>query len=171
MIYPTRRAILIMAAGAPIALAVGLIQPGYWVAAAAWVAAVGALCFADAVLGAPRDWTELTLDAPGAMPTAGEASLALRALFPRRPPPLAEASVGVNARLTASPERTDLRVRAGEGEARFTLTPVRRGEGEIERAWLRWRGPLGLVWKQVEQAPGRAIAITPNIRAVQDEAI
>jgi uncharacterized protein (DUF58 family) len=171
MIYPTRRAILIMAAGAPIALAVGLIQPGYWVAAAAWVAAVAAVCFADAVLGAPRDWAELTLEAPGAIATAGEAPLALRATFPRRPPPLAEVSVGLNARLTANPERTALRVRGGEGAARFTLTPVRRGEGEIERAWLRWRGPLGLVWKQVEQAPRRVIAVTPNIRAVQDEAI
>ena len=171
MIYPTRRAILVMAIGAPIALAVGLIQPGYWVAAAAWVAAVGALCFADAVLSAPRDWAELTLDAPGAVATAGEAPLSVRASFPRRPPAVAEASVGVNARLAASPERTVLPVRGGEGEARFALTPVRRGEGEIERVWLRWRGPLGLVWKQIEQAPKREIAVTPNIRAVKDEAI
>ena len=67
MIYPTSRAVAVMAAGAPIALAVGLVQPGYWVAGAAWAVLVGALCLADAMLGAPRDRASLALEAPGAM--------------------------------------------------------------------------------------------------------
>jgi uncharacterized protein (DUF58 family) len=160
-----------MALGAPIALAVGLIQPGYWVAAAAWVMMIGALCLADAVLAAPRDGATLTLDAPGVLPTAGHGALSLRVGFERRPPSRIEAAAETGARLTASPERTAAWVRQGEAEANFVLTPVRRGEGEIQRVWARWQGPLGLIWKQVSEAPAKTIAIIPNVAAVKDEAI
>ena len=171
MIYPTRRAIVVMALGAPVALAIGLIQPGYWIAAAAWVLMIGAFCLADAVLAAPRDHTTLVLDAPGALPTAGRGAMSLRIAFDRRPPGRVEAAAETGVRLTASPERTMARVRRGEAEAAFELTPVRRGEGEVRRVWARWQGPLGLVWKQVAEAPGKAIAVTPNVGAVKDEAI
>ena len=70
MIYPTRRAIVAMALGAPLALAVALIQPSYWIVAAAWAAMILAACLADAVLSAPRDRTSLSVQAPGSLPTA-----------------------------------------------------------------------------------------------------
>jgi uncharacterized protein (DUF58 family) len=160
-----------MAAGAPLALAIGLMQPGYWVAGAAWVALVGALCLADAVLGAPRDRATLTLEAPGALATAGVARMSLKVAFDRRAPAEVEASAEVNARLTLAPGRASAWVSRGEAEASFELTPLRRGEGAIERVWARWRGPFGLVWKQLVEAPRKTIAITPNISAVKDEAI
>ncbi|MFI4936449.1 MAG: DUF58 domain-containing protein, partial [Caulobacterales bacterium] len=169
--YPTHRAIMVMAAGAPLSLFVGLIQPGYWLAGAAWVALIGGLCLADALLGAPRDRSSFILESPGALPTAGSAPMVVRAVFERRAPNVAETAVEANARLTVTPARRATRVSRGEGEAQFELTPVRRGEGEISRVWLRWRGPLGLVWKQIDEKPRRAIAITPNVRAVKDEAI
>ena len=171
MIYPTSRAVAAMAVGAPIALAIGLVQPGYWVAGAAWVALIGALALADAVLGASRDGASLALEAPGALATAGSAMLRLRVAFDGRAPAEMEAAAEVNARLTLTPERISAWVIRGEAEASFELTPVRRGEGEIERVWARWRGPFGLVWKQVSERPGKLIAITPNISAVKDEAI
>ena len=171
MIYPTSRAVVMMAAGAPLALLIGLIQPGWWVAGAAWVALVGALCLADAVLGSPRDRASLVLQAPGAMPTAGVVPLSLKLSFERRPPGVAETAAQVNARLTLTPDRAAAPVREGEAEAVFELAPVRRGEGEIERIWARWRGPFGLVWKQISQTPKQLIAITPNVNAVKDEAI
>ena len=171
MIYPTSRAVAVMAVGAPIALLIGLIQPGYWVAGAAWVALIGGLCLADAVLGAPRDMVTLALDAPGALPTAGSAPMNLRVTFERRPPAVTETAAQVNARLGLADARIASRVRGGEAEATFELTPARRGEGEIERIWARWRGPFGLVWKQISQTPKKTIAITPNVGAVKDEAI
>src|ERR1700722_1222095 len=151
-----------MAIGAPLALLIGLIQPGFWVAGAAWVVLIGGLCLADAVLGAPRDQVTLALEAPGALPTAGSAPMSLKVAFERRPPQLMEAAAQVNARLNLAAARVSPPVRGGEAEALFELTPARRGEGEIERIWARWRGPFGLVWKQVTEAPKRIIAITPN---------
>jgi len=141
------------------------------VAGAAWVALVLALCLADAVLGAPRDRVALALDAPGALPTAGAAPMRLQVTFERRPPLIAEVAAQVNARLALTAERIAARVRAGEARAEFELTPVRRGEGEVEKIWARWRGPFGLVWKQVTETPRRIVPITPNVGAVKDEAI
>ncbi|HVM99322.1 MAG TPA: DUF58 domain-containing protein [Caulobacteraceae bacterium] len=171
MIYPSSRAVAVMAVGAPAALLIGLVQPGYWVAGAAWVVLVLALCLADAVLGAPRDRVALALDAPGALPTAGAAPMRLQVTFERRPPLIAEVAAQVNARLALTAERIAARVRAGEARAEFELTPVRRGEGEVEKIWARWRGPFGLVWKQVTETPRRIVPITPNVGAVKDEAI
>ncbi|HEY3797389.1 MAG TPA: DUF58 domain-containing protein [Caulobacteraceae bacterium] len=171
MIYSTRRAVTAMAAGAPLALAVGLIQPNYWVAAAAWVALIAAACFADALLAAPRDRTALALEVPGVLPTAGAATLRLTVAFEGRAPSSVETAAEVGARLALADERLAAPVTGGAAEAAYQLTPVRRGEGRIERVWARWRGPLGLVWKQVSQAPGRAVAIVPNVSAVKEEAI
>jgi uncharacterized protein (DUF58 family) len=171
MIYPTSRAVVLMAAGAPVALVIGLIQPSFWVAGAAWALLVFALCLADAALGSPRDRTTLELVAPGAMGTAQPAPMSLKLSFERRPPAKAEAAAQVNARLTLTPDRATAWVTGGEAETSFELSPVRRGEGEIERIWARWSGPFGLVWKQIAEAPKKVIPITPNINAVKDEAI
>jgi len=97
--------------------------------------------------------------------------MSLKVIFERRAPAVAEAAAEANARLVLTPERTTARVRQGQAEATFELTPVRRGEGEIERIWARWRGPFGLMWKQIAEAPKRIIPITPNVAAVKDEAI
>ena len=60
---------------------------------------------------------------------------------------------------------------APEGAASARLVPLRRGDGEIARAWVRWPGRFGLVWKQAKTTPRRKIAVTPNVRAVRDEAM
>src|ERR1700677_1291666 len=111
-----------MALGAPLALAIGLLQPNYWVAGAAWAVLVGALCLADAVLGAPRDRTSLALEAPGVLHTGAGAPLTLQLSFERRGPAHAEAAAQVNERLTLLAERVRVAVRRGEAEATFELS-------------------------------------------------
>ena len=171
MIYPTRRAIVLMAAGAPVALIIGLLAPGFWTAAGAWVAAVLGLCLADALLGAaPRD-AELSLEAPAAVGIAGQARLGLRLAFRGRGPLTAAIALEANDRLAIAPDRITLKLRGGEARDDARLIPLRRGNGEIVRAWIRWPGPFGLMWKQVRAAPARRIAVTPNVRAVKDEAM
>src|SRR3546814_19953577 len=61
MIYPTRRAIYLLLAGAPMALALGLIRPELWLVAPGWIGVILACLILDTVAGAhPR---HLTLDA------------------------------------------------------------------------------------------------------------
>lgn len=172
MIYPTSRAVLLMALGAPVALLIGLMSPGYWVVGGGWAALMVGLVLLDAFVGPARAKVELTIDSPRTLGMAGEGALNVKAAFgkswaPRR----AEIAVETNERLVAAPDRLTADFRAGEAEASAVLTPLRRGEGEVQNVWVRWRGPLGLVWKQVREAPDRKIAIVPNIQAVKDEAI
>ena len=53
--------------------------------------------------------------------------------------------------------------------ASFALTPERRGTADFAHLWLRWRGALGLIWKQKQVPLGQAIVITPDIRPVRQK--
>ena len=86
MIYPTRRAIAVMAAGGFLGLIVGVVAPTLWMVAASWVAVILGLTLVDAVLGAaPRD-VDLALAAPSTIGMAGDAELTVGVSFRRSPP-------------------------------------------------------------------------------------
>jgi uncharacterized protein (DUF58 family) len=171
VIYPTRRAVLWSAAGALAALILALVAPPLWPASLSWILVMSALLMVDAALGAPRDRVLIETDFPLAMAAGGAGELTVRVRFARRPPGRAELIPEVGERLALKPARTALDIVDGEGGAVFDLTPVRRGEGRLEAIWLRWTGPLGLVWKQRTQPVGKIAVITPNVAAVQEEAI
>ncbi|MGH7024833.1 MAG: DUF58 domain-containing protein [Caulobacteraceae bacterium] len=167
MIYPTRRAIMMAAAGAPVALAAALLVPAGWAAAGAWIALVLGLTLLDAFIGAARSEASLSLQAPPQLGVAGRGEARVVANFERLAPASPRVAVETNDRLAADPERLILQ----DGEGRFTLTPLRRGNGEISALWLRWRGPLGLVWKQIRSPVAREIAVVPNTEAIKAEAV
>lgn len=50
-------------------------------------------------------------------------------------------------------------------------TPTRRGTGDIGKLWLRWKGPLGLAWRQTAKQSGQSIAVMPNISAVRSPTV
>jgi uncharacterized protein (DUF58 family) len=167
MIYPTRRAIMLAVAGAPLALIAGLIAPGWWAAAGGWVALILGLTLLDALIGPARGEASLVLVAPAQLGVAGVGEAHIAAHFRRASPARLGLALETNDRLTADPDR--LILTGGEGVVR--LTPVRRGVGEISALWLRWPGPLGLVWKQIRDPVARAIAVVPNVEAVKAEAV
>ncbi|HEY7901292.1 MAG TPA: DUF58 domain-containing protein [Caulobacteraceae bacterium] len=167
MIYPTRRAIVLSAAGAPAALAAGLIAPDWWAAAGGWIALILSLTLIDALLGPAGGEAQVDLAAPDRIGIAGAGEARVSVTFDRSAPPRVTLAVETNERLMAAPER--LQLMGGAGAVR--LTPVRRGQGEITALWLRWTGPFGLVWKQRRETVRRAIAVTPNVDAVRSEAV
>jgi uncharacterized protein (DUF58 family) len=172
VIYPTRRAIFLAAAGAPLCLAVGLAAPGLWRVALVWLALTAGLVLADLVLSADSRRMQLSLRAPaglglGETGTAQAACACPARLAPRR----VELALEANEKLAVHPERASLRVEGGMAEAGFKLEPQRRGEGVIHRLWARWTGPLGLVWRQKTETLDKVVALSPNIEAVKREAI
>ncbi|HKR24350.1 MAG TPA: DUF58 domain-containing protein, partial [Allosphingosinicella sp.] len=60
---------------------------------------------------------------------------------------------------------------AGGFAAAVALTAERRGTARLENIWVRWPGPLGLVWKQRQLALGQDVVIAPDIRAVRDKGV
>jgi uncharacterized protein (DUF58 family) len=171
VIYPTRRAIALAALGAPLGLLLGLAAPGLWVAGVAWPALTLALLAADAALGADRRRLVLEVTTPAHLGIGAQGEARVRTAFKGAGPGLTELALETGERLSAAPDRLRLVARGGAGEAAFRLIPLRRGQGDLRRLFVRWRGPLGLVWKQRVEPLDRTIAITPDIRAVQDEAV
>jgi uncharacterized protein (DUF58 family) len=172
VIYPTRTAIALTAAGAPVAGVAGLMAGPWWIAGVAWSVLVVLLSLIDAGLSRLRRTPEIALEAPSLMAvgvsvTARVAVLFKSALQPRRVEILMEG----NDLLTVSPRSVLAPVTSGEAAAEMTLTPLRRGEAGLERIWLRWPGPLGLAWTQFAQPLDHVAPVTPNIQAVKDEAL
>ncbi len=169
MIYPTRAAVVAAAAGAPIALAVALAFPGRWYAGLAWPAAVLVLVFADALIGArPRDAAaELVLPrtAPVGATFEARADIAIAA---KRPPATAEVALAPDRLLDAAQDgQIALPLDRGHGAVEALLTAHRRGTAQIGRLWVRWRGRLGLVWKQRRVSSDARVAILPDVSAVR----
>ena len=169
MIYPTRRAILFMALGAPASLLVGLIAPGYWLIGAAWIAMVAGLIVVDALSGAQPGDAILSVTAPRTLGVGAPGWAELTAAFSGAAPRTVEIAAESNARVTLSPSR--LIHSPASGSARMKVDPVRRGDAEISGLWMRWQGPLGLAWKQVVESPDCRIAVVPDIQSVRNEAM
>ena len=171
MIYPTRRAIVLTALGAPVALVIAVVVPGGWIAAGGWLALILGLTLLDAVIGPSRADAALDLQTPASVGMAGDAPVNLHISFAGSGPRFAEVAFETNDHVSVEPARQQLRVTAGAAGSAATLRPHRRGIGEVTGLWVRWPGPLGLTWKQMRQSPAREIAVIPNIKAVRDDAM
>jgi uncharacterized protein (DUF58 family) len=171
VIYPTARAIGLAAVGAPATLLVGLGAPGLWLSGPGWIALVFALTLLDAALGADRRRTRLSVTAPGTLAAGGRGEALVQAVFAGAAPAAVEFALEADARIAVEPARRRARVADRLARTSFRLRPVRRGPGVLVRAWARWRGPLGLVWKQKVEALDRPLPVTLNIQAVKDEAL
>ena len=173
MITPTARAVWLMALGAPLALAMNLAAPGLWLAGPAWVLGLVVLLALDGALAARRGEASFLLDAPEELAAVGQGGEArVQVAFAARRPGALDAALEVDGRLALAPARQQA-VLDGEGRfnARFHLSPVRRGEARVRRAWARWSGPLGLLDVQTSAALDRVVHVTPNLDAVRREAM
>ena len=172
MIYPTLRAVVIAALGAPAAMVVGIVAPQAWLIAPAWLALLTLLLLADAAYAAwQAGGLEVELDAPPQIAAGVAANARLKVAFARRAPKVVEVAVEAEGRLAVAPDRFRVLTHEQRLEAEVTLTPRRRGDSAVQRAWARWTGPLGLAWMQHKRELDRRIAITPDIAAVKAEAM
>jgi uncharacterized protein (DUF58 family) len=172
MIYPTARAIALAVLGAPIAVVIGVFSPHLWTLGVAWLLVSFALVLIDARLGADRIALELSVTAPTLLAVGTSTDALVQAAFGRGGAPArVQLALEANDKIAVEPVRRLALVAEGIGRARFALTAGRRGRGMLVQVWARWRGPLGLVWKQQRYRLDRDLPVTLNIRAVKDEAV
>jgi len=152
----------------PLALALAVAAPALWLLGPCWVILSVGLMLIDAALGAGRASLKIAVTAPPAL-AAGTAGEVVFELTFRRPSAAlgVELALEANGRLSVEPTNSQ----SADLSRRFVLHPLRRGEGVLERLWVRWRGPLGLVWKQRIEPLERIVPITLNIQAIKDEAV
>ncbi|CAN7385052.1 DUF58 domain-containing protein [Phenylobacterium sp. LjRoot164] len=142
-----------------------------WVVGAVWAAGLLLLMALDAMLGAARD--RLALDPLPALSAAVARPGAARfvARFEGAAPGTVEAALAADERLGLEARTALAEVRDGVAEILVAFTPQRRGLVKLESLWLRWRGPLGLVWKQKTFELDYNLAITTDLQWVRDEAV
>lgn len=176
MIYPTRRAIFLLLLGAPMALALGLIRPELWIVAPGWIAVILACLLLDTVAGGSPRHVELSARFPHQVGVGDPFNLSLSASggrLPRR----AEIALLVDDRLASGGRiAADMEMIADDKDGlprwlarTLPLAATRRGQALIEALWIRWAGPLGLVWKQRRFDIDRPISVVPSLRAVTEE--
>ena len=166
LIVPTRRAAIVLAVAAPIALLIGAAAPGAWVIAPVFGLVLVLLVLVDALLaGAVGD---LAVTEPGDPEVGTSADLLVHARITGGRPSRVQAALDCDPRLV--PGGTARFHLARDGTAwrgAIALTPTRRGEAALERLWLRWTGPLGLGARQSSSALDRQVRVWPNVSAAR----
>jgi uncharacterized protein (DUF58 family) len=172
LIYPTRLTILLAGAIGPIALVIGLLAPGIWTAGLGLLALLLALCALDLLAGAAASGATVSCEGPRRVGVGETFGVAVRGRFAGRVPRRVQFALGVSGPVAAP---FGLRARAepepGGPAAAVVLRAERRGTAMLDCVWLRFPGPLGLIWKQRQLAVNQPILITPDIRAVGDKGV
>lgn len=166
MIYPTRRAVLATAAGAPVALGIAAAAPGRWFLGLAWPLAVLLLCAVDAFRSIGRATAKVELPDAASVGDTLEATVSVTVDSSPAPTQAEVALEEPQLAKIGDYGRATVPLAAGQGAVLLPITMVRRGLARIERLWLRWTGPLGLVWHQGEVEVGKSFPIIPNTRPV-----
>ncbi|MBV7256445.1 DUF58 domain-containing protein [Pacificimonas sp. WHA3] len=158
MIYPTPLAILLAALGIPAALMTAAISPAFWWVGMAWAGAVLIGGLVDALM--LRDWPKLELAAPALVPVGEPFPVSVTATFASARKRTLEWALGAGPRIELA---GDARRTSDTGTAAWTARASRRGPAIIGPAWARWRGPLGLAWRQRRLEHKERVGVTQNI--------
>lgn len=168
MIYPTRWAVLATAAGAPFALAVAAIMPDRWHIALAWPLAVLLLCAFDAYRCMGSAFATIGLPDHAFVGETRDCLLSV-AIDAAAPPSVAQVAVQASPLVSADDDGVArVSLDRGRGATWLPLQMLRRGKARFERLWIRWTGPLGLIWRQKDIALEQAFPILPDLRPVHD---
>lgn len=161
MIYPTARGIALAGVGIIIALLISALSPQSWAAGLGWLALVAALLVADALAAPSPSSPRVKLLPPASMMVGRPYRLDADISFPK----------GVAEYECALEASELLSVAALEQNNAFSVTPLRRGRGRLEKLWVRWRGPLGLVSIQTERPIDVEIIVSADTQQIEDEAL
>lgn len=172
MISPTSRAVWLMLSGVPVMILIALLAPSLWVVAGGWVCAILLFLFVDAFLGASLRHFSVKLYPPPLLYVGSEQTIPATFSFAKGTlPGRMEVQLETNDFL----EESEVKGLRGWGERtrpyEFEVTPTRRGPAKLNKLWIRWKGPFGLIQKRVKKTLDIEIPITPNIKWVKDEAM
>ncbi|MEO0606952.1 MAG: DUF58 domain-containing protein [Pseudomonadota bacterium] len=172
MIAPTLRAIWLMLLGLPALLLIAVMAPSFWVLSGGWMVLLFGGMLIDLALAPRRGAVTVEIDAPPVLYMNSEDPVALTIETMSGPLPSRMNALLETNDYIQQPNATVLKGWAGRRHTfTRTLRPVRRGNGCLLRLWLDWTGPLGLIRLKRVEPLGLDIAVTPNTRWVQEEAV
>lgn len=167
MIYPTRRAVLAVGAGAPFALLFAAVEPGRWFLALTWPLTVIVLFAVDAWKSVGSATAHVQLPA---FAYVGEIRDCTVSVSVPSQPRSATVALDMPSLIAAEDDgRAKVLLQSGRGAVLLSLDMLRRGAAHFERLWLRWTGPLGLAWRQRSIAVGSGFPILPDLRPTHEQ--
>ena len=172
MIAPTLRAIWLMLLGLPALLLIAVMMPSLWVLSGGWLALIFGGMLIDLTLAPRRGAIGVEIDAPPVLYMNSEDPVTLTITAGAGPLPSRMNALLETNEYIEQPNATILKGWAGRRHTfTRTLKPVRRGNGRLIQLWLDWTGPLGLVRVKRVEPLNIDVAVTPNTRWVQEEAV
>ena len=171
MIRPTARMVLIFVGGIPLALFVVIYDPAYWPLSFNYGVLVVLAAASDFMLALQPRRLAVKIAMPDRLSIGerGAVTATLAAAGYHR-----SVSFELIAEQRGEAEAAEI-VRgvltAGEGRIALPVVPTRRGRVHVDRIWIRWRGPLGLVELTRQVAVERSIDVVPNVRGVHGSAL
>jgi uncharacterized protein (DUF58 family) len=172
MIRPTSRTVLFFIAGIPLALLIVIYDSSLWVLSFNYGVLVLLAAVSDLLLAFRPRLLIVTVSVPDKLYIGerGAITVSILATSWRR-----ATAFELFADQRGEVEPADIvhgELPVGH-EARIALpvVPRRRGRLNVDRIWVRWRGPLGLVEFTRRIAVGRTIDVLPNVRGVHSAAL
>lgn len=169
---PTLRAFALFTAGIPATLGLILFDASLWPAAPFFLGLATLLVGLDAILAPPPRRLTVEATVPPILYIGDSTDLIVSmSLADQRTGARVDVLCDVND-LLEIPQTVTASVRERESaQAAIVLRPTRRGQAQVERLWLRWRGPLGLFSKQRVIELDASIPVLPNLQAVRQAAL
>ena len=172
MIRPTLRALLIFAAGVPLALLIVVLNPGLWALSFDYALLVLIVGVSDFALACPWHRLNIRTSAPDRLYIGeqGATTLWISTGGFRRPIRF-DAIVEQHGDVAPSEIVSGAAPPGGDARIALPIDPRRRGRVTVDQIWLRWRGPLALI-EFVRRVPvGRTVEVVPNVRGVHGTAL
>ncbi|MEZ5667589.1 MAG: DUF58 domain-containing protein [Alphaproteobacteria bacterium] len=169
---PTRRAVLLVFAGAPVSLVLALAGEALWPFGLALPAVALFVLGLDALLAPTRRGLAVATRLPPLLYIGDDDPLEV-ALANRARGPATDGALVCEVSGPLLPPAAVPFALAPGAEAVLTvpLVPSRRGEVRFTAVWLRWCGPLGLVARHWRLAVDEMLPVVPNVRAVRTLAL
>ena len=167
---PTARFVLLVGAGAPLALLLVLVDESLWAAGLLYAVGMFGLLAVDYVMAPRRRDVSVRIDPPRAALIGEPAAIGIAIEAP--PPGAGTGRLIADLSGPVGPAATLPFVLAGATERlRLALNPTRRGIVGLDALWLDWQGPLGLARQVKRLAPSIAIPVLPNTQPIRREAL
>lgn len=168
-VYPSVRAVLLLALTAPVGLLVAARAPQAWVVVPAAGIALLVLVLLDALLAGRLDSLDLAAPPEGEVGQPLTLAVTARLGGQGRSP---RAALALDPRLApGGVAQVPLEAQGAHWRGTVDLVPARRGPAAVAAVWLRWTGPLGLGHRQVLRAFDRALPVRPDVTPVRSPAL
>ena len=171
MLRPTRKAALLYAGLLPASWLFLVVRPDLWRwSFGASLAALAAIA-ADAVLARPWQRLGLRFEAPPAAFIGQEIEVEAAIETRGRQPAQYELALDLSGDAMPHLETNPCAIDGVTLSRQIRIRPQRRGLAIVERAWVRWRGPMGLIEQTRRFVLDRRVAVSPATQSVRGETL